>query len=166
MICVTKFWKFFFQKNYPPLRKKNYCLKIIWKNFWHLYKLYNNYVTIISILMMQFHQCSTKIFVYFVIKSSWSVLIDLLSPRNSVGGDIVTRPFVGGWVSESVSGFVSGSVTLYLVDTIATTVFALSLSNFTCTFAMMRGGTLLILDHGVKGQGQLWHSVYKTLWAR
>ena len=23
-----------------------------------------------------------------------------LSPRNSVGGDIVTRPFVGGWVSE------------------------------------------------------------------
>ena len=24
----------------------------------------------------------------------------LLSPRNSVGGDIVTRPFVGGWVSE------------------------------------------------------------------
>ena len=28
----------------------------------------------------------------------------LLSPRNSVGGDIdiVTRPFVGGWVSEWV----------------------------------------------------------------
>ena len=26
----------------------------------------------------------------------------------------------------------------------------------------MRGRTLLILDHGVKGQ--LWHSVYKTLW--
>ena len=25
---------------------------------------------------------------------------NLLSPRNSVGGDIVTRPFVGGWVSE------------------------------------------------------------------
>ena len=52
-----------------------------------------------------------------------------------------------------------------LVYTIATTVFAQSLSNFTCTFAMMRGGTLLILGHGVKGQGQLWHSVYKTLWA-
>ena len=48
---------------------------------------------------------------------------------------------------------------------IATTVFAQSLSNFTCTFAMMRGGTLLILGHGVTGQGQLWHSVYKTLWA-
>ena len=31
---------------------------------------------------------------------------------------------------------------------------------------MMRGGTLLIWGHGVKGQGQLWHSVYKTLWTR
>ena len=28
------------------------------------------------------------------------VVIFLLSPRNSVGGDIVTRPMVGGWVSE------------------------------------------------------------------
>ena len=54
----------------------------------------------------------------------------------------------------------------YLVDTIATTVFAQSLSNFTCTFTMMRGGTLLILGHGVKGQGQLWHSVYNTLWTQ
>ena len=61
---------------------------------------------------------------------------------------------------------VRGSVTLYLVDTIATTVFAPSFSNFTCTFAMMRGETLLILGHGVKGQGQLWYSVYKTLWTR
>ena len=50
---------------------------------------------------------------------------------------------------------------------IATTVFPQSLSNFTCTFAMMRGGTLLILGHGgVKVQGQLWHSVHKTLWTR
>ena len=53
-----------------------------------------------------------------------------------------------------------------LVGTIATTDFAQSLSNFTCKLWMMRGGTLLILGHGVKGQGQLWHSVYKTLWAR
>ena len=30
----------------------------------------------------------------------------------------------------------------------------------------MRGGTLLILGHGVKGEGQLWHSVYNTLWTR
>ena len=30
----------------------------------------------------------------------------------------------------------------------------------------MRGGFLSILEHGVKGQGQLWNSVYKTLWAR
>ena len=28
------------------------------------------------------------------------LIADLLSFRNSVGGDIVTRPFVGGWVSE------------------------------------------------------------------
>ena len=28
------------------------------------------------------------------------LISDLLSSRNSVGGDIVTRPFVGGWVSE------------------------------------------------------------------
>ena len=41
------------------------------------------------------------------------------------------------------------------MGTIATTVFAQSLSNFTCTFAMMRGGTLLILGHEVKGPGQL-----------
>ena len=70
------------------------------------------------------------------------------------------------WVRGFVRSWVRGSVTLYLVDTIATTVFAQSLSNFTCTFAMMRGGTLLILGHGVKGQGQLWHSVHKTLWTR
>ena len=31
---------------------------------------------------------------------------------------------------------------------------------------MMRGGTLLIEGHGFKGQGQIWHSVYKTLRAR
>ena len=62
--------------------------------------------------------------------------------------------------------WVRGSVPLYLVDTLATTVFAQSLSNFTCKLWMMRGGTLLILGHGVKGQGQLWHSVYKTLWTR
>ena len=67
----------------------------------------------------------------------------LLSPRNRVGGDIVTRPFVDGWVSGFVGGCVRGSVMLYLVDTIATTVFVQSISNFTCTFAMMRGGTLL-----------------------
>ena len=69
--------------------------------------------------------------------------------------------FVGGWVSE----WVHVSITLYLVDMIATTVFAQSLSNFTCKLWMMREGSRLILGHGVKGQGQLWHSVYKTLWA-
>ena len=53
--------------------------------------------------------------------------------RNRVGGDIVTRPFVGGWVSEWVGswvrGWVRGSVTLYLVDTIPSTVFAQSIST-------------------------------------
>ena len=94
------------------------------------------------------------------------LIADLLSSRNSVGEDIVTRPFVGGWVSEWVRGRVGGSVTLYLVDTIATTVFDQSLSNFTCKLWMMRGGTLLIFGHGIKGQSQLWHSLYKTLWTR
>ena len=65
------------------------------------------------------------------------------------------RGWLGEWVSEWVSGCVCAcvcvSVTLYLVDTIATTVFAQSLSNFTCKLWMMRGGTLLILGHGVKG---------------
>ena len=31
---------------------------------------------------------------------------------------------------------------------------------------MIRGGTLLIWGHVVKGQGQLRHSVFKTLWTR
>ena len=37
-----------------------------------------------------------------------------------------------------------------LVDTIQTTVFAQSLSNFTCKLWIMRGGILLILGHGSK----------------
>ena len=50
--------------------------------------------------------------------------------------------------------------------TIQATVVAQSLSNFTCKMWMMRGGTLLILGYGVRGQGQIWHSVYKTLWTQ
>ena len=61
---------------------------------------------------------------------------------------------------------VRASVTLYLVDTIVTTVFAQSLSNFTCELWMMRRGTLLIWGHRVKGEGQIWHSVYQTLCTR
>ena len=45
---------------------------------------------------------------------------------------------------------------LDLVDKIQTTVFAQSLSNFTCKLWMMRVGALLIWGHGVKGQGQLY----------
>ena len=69
------------------------------------------------------------------------------------------RPFMGGWVSECVRECVRLSVALSLVDTKATTVFAQSLSNFTCKLWMMRGGTLLIWGHGVKGQGKLWHCI-------
>ena len=58
----------------------------------------------------------------------WIHWISLLFPRNSVEGDIVTRPFVGGWVSGWVRACVCVSVTLYLVGMIATTVFAQSLS--------------------------------------
>ena len=61
---------------------------------------------------------------------------------------------------------VRASVTLYLVDTIVTTVFAQSISNFTCELWMMRGGTLLIWGHRVKGEGQIWNSVYQTLCTR
>ena len=39
---------------------------------------------------------------------------------------------------------------------IQTTLFARSLSNFACKLFMMRGGTILIVGHGVKGQDQLW----------
>ena len=39
------------------------------------------------------------------------------------------------------------------------------LSNFTCNLWMIRGGSLLILGRVFKGQ-ELWHSVYKTTWAR
>ena len=69
-------------------------------------------------------------------------------------------------MSEWICGWVRGSVTLYLMDNIAPTVLDQSLSHFTCKLSMMRGGTLLILGHGVKDQGQLCHSVYKTLWTR
>ena len=44
--------------------------------------------------------------------------------------------------------------------------FARSLSNFTCTLLIIIEGTLLIFGREVKGQGQLWHIVYKTLLAR
>ena len=46
-----------------------------------------------------------------------------------------------------------------------TAVLVQSLSNYTCKLSMMRGETLLILGRGVNGQGQFWHSAYKTLWA-
>ena len=72
-----------------------------------------------------------------------------------------------GWWEEGPYWFgVTGSKVKVNFGTIQTTVFAQSLSNLTCKLWIMRGGTLLIWGHGVKGQSQLWHYVYKTLWAR
>ena len=52
-----------------------------------------------------------------------------------------------------------------LVGRIQTTVLVQSLSNFICKW-MMRVGTLSIFGHRVIGQGQLWHSMYETLWTQ
>ena len=57
------------------------------------------------------------------------------------------------------------SVTLYLLDTMQNTVLVKLLSIFRGKLWMMRGGTLLILGHRVKGKGQVCHFVYKTLQA-
>ena len=62
-------------------------------------------------------------------------------------------------------GWVSVSIALCLVST-QTTIFTQSLSNFTCKLLKIRGGTLSIFDHEVRGDIQIWHSVHKTLWAR
>ena len=88
-----------------------------------------------------------------------------LSPRNRGYSNMAVRRWLGEWVGAWVSACVRASVAFCLVGTIASTVFSRSLSNFTCKLWMMRGGTLLILGHGVKGQGQLWHYEFKTLWA-
>ena len=57
------------------------------------------------------------------------------------------QPFIFGWVCPST--------TLYLVYVIRTS-FCQSLSNFTYTLLMIRGGSLFL------GHGQLWNSV--SLW--
>ena len=73
------------------------------------------------------------------------------------------RGYSNATVRVCMGECVRRSVTLYLVDMIVTTVFARSLSNFACTFFMIIGRTLLISGQRVKGEGQLLHSVYKTL---
>ena len=100
----------------------------------------------------------TKCVPYIIMKLTPQTFYPLATERTFV------RPSVRPSVSQS--RFTLWTVTLYLVDTIAITVFAQSLSKFTCKLWMMRGGTLFILGHGVKGQGQLWNSVYKTSWTR
>ena len=49
------------------------------------------------------------------------------------------------WLGEWVDTSMCLSIAICLVSTTQTTVFAWSLSNFTCKLFMMRGGTLLIL---------------------
>ena len=77
------------------------------------------------------------------------------------------RLWLGEWVSGCMSACVHASVRRALPcgHDIATKVFVQSLSNFICKLWMIRGGTILIFGHRVKGQGQLWNFLYKTLWA-
>ena len=100
------------------------------------------------------------LFTYFRVKQDVFVIPSQQSWRGYSNGAIRL------WLVECVRASVCPSIALYLVDTIAIKVFVFSLLNFTCKLWMMRGGTLLILGHQVKGQGQLWHCVYKTLWTR
>ena len=60
--------------------------------------------------------------------------------------------------------WVGVSVTLYSVDTIEMTVFAQSLSIFTCKLWVRKAERRNPIDfgHWVKGQGKMWHSVHKT----
>ena len=87
-------------------------------------------------------------------------LADSCYPLTGIGGDIVMRLFMYGWVSECLCPCVRLFIMLCLVGTIQTTVFVGSLSNFTCKIVIMREGTSMISDHRVQGQGQIWQSVY------
>ena len=88
------------------------------------------------------------------IETSWC----LLSPCNSVGGDIVLQLFMCGLVRLCVHCFCNALLCWHDTD-------YKSLSNFTCKLLMMRGETLLILGHGVISQGKIINPDYKTLWA-
>ena len=61
-------------------------------------------------LIMRYVSVHIAIEYYFIIPSQQSWRGYIISPRNRVGGDIVTRPFVGGWASEWVCGFVRARV--------------------------------------------------------
>ena len=70
------------------------------------------------------------------------------------------------WLMGSMSTSTLALCVQDLVGRIQTTVCAQSLSNFTCKLWMMRGGTLLILGHGVKVKVNFNTLLYKTLWAQ
>ena len=94
----------------------------------------------------------------FPLRQTWRFYLRSISQTQFLSNDIPHSPAYGDIVRPSV--------VFCLVDTILTTVFAQSLSNFTDKLSMMRGGTLLILQlgHGVKGH--LCQSAYKTFWAQ
>ena len=140
------------------------------------------------------------------------LIADLLSSRNSVGEDIVTRPFVGGWVSEWVGAWASWWVRHALPcghDSDWFLINHFQTSHVSCGWweegpywvwvtgskVKVNFGTLCIRpcghdtdyrfspitfrlhmqvvdderknhidSHGVEGQCQHWHSLYKTLW--
>ena len=61
-------------------------------------------------------------------------------------------PFVCGWLNELVRECIR-----HALPCRHDTDYSLCLMTFKCMLLMMRGGTLSILGHGVKSQGQLWH---------
>ena len=76
---------------------------------------------------------------------------------------------VSCWLWEEESYWFLVTVSKVKVNSrIQTKVLAQSLSNFSCMLWMMRGGSLLILAHGVKSQGQIWHLwvQYKWVWVQ
>ena len=89
-------------------------------------------------------------------------LSELLSPRNSVGGDIVMRPFVCGWVSECVCPAVSLSVRPSRSALWAR--YRLQILPHHFHTLHVRGGTLLIFGHGSKVKVKFGTSSIKLCW--
>ena len=109
-------------------------------------------------------KCSCRVLIYILLKY-WTLCIALLSPRNGVGGDIVMRPFVCGWVSgwlgACLRACIRPSVAL-LVNAIQTEPFQLGLSNSVHILLMTtQDNTYWFSRSEVKGQGHTLHIVVK-----
>ena len=89
----------------------------------------------------------------------------LLSPRNCVGGDIVMRPFVCCWVSEWVRPSVCARVR-HASTCGHKADYSLCQITFKLHMQVVHDERRKPIHFGswVKGQGQIWHLVYKTLW--